>query len=486
MKMMKRILFGAYLWILFFSIILVIFRVESQEIRFPTFWIKIYRIQKVDDIEGFLEGGADWHYYISVWDGEKWLSINDAAPDNHDDIVINKIYSFTVKTVRVSFHIELLEDDFWSAADVADISGYAGGGYDNYRGIIPRGARYEGTYDLKTNTLSGDKVVIETGYYKTSGDYDGSVGVDENDANLWFDVWDNYDPPKADAGPDQTIYTGEKVNFDGSASKASAGSSIVKYEWDFDNDGIIDAEGAKTSYTYTQKGQFTAVLKVTDSLGQVDTDTCIITVLNRPPVASFTYTPFKPTIKDDVKFVDTSLDSDGSIVSWFWDFGDGITSTDRNPTHKYSSKGNFTVTLTVTDNDGAQGTITKVVTIYNIAPTASFKYSPSEPTVGEDVQFVDESTDPEGKLTSWLWNFGDGYTSTIKNPTHKYQKEGTYNVTLTVTDDEGLTDTTSKILVIKALPLYKHPFFPAAIITTVVVIVVVTLIVIKIKRKRPT
>ncbi|RLI42490.1 hypothetical protein DRO59_04030, partial [Candidatus Bathyarchaeota archaeon] len=259
----------------------------------------------------------------------------------------------------------------------------SGGGYDNYDGTIPRRAEYRGTYDLRTNDLSGDEVIIEAGYYKTSGDYDDSIEVDENDASLWFDIWDNYNLPTANAGPDQTIYTGEKVNFDGTASTASSGSSIVRYEWDFENDGVIDAEGAKTSYTYTQKGQYTVTLRVTDSLGQTNTDTCIITVHNRYPIVSFTYTPSKPTVQDTVSFVDTSEDPDGSIVSWFWDFGDGTNSTDHTPTHQYSDKGNYTVALTVTDNDGAQNTLTKTMTIYNIAPTASFTFSPSQPTVDE-------------------------------------------------------------------------------------------------------
>jgi PKD repeat protein len=329
----------------------------------PTFWIKIYRIQAVDAIEGVLEDGADWHYYIWVWDGEKWLTVDSTVPSDRDDVVVNAIHSFTVKTVSVDFYIALLEDDFWTAADVADISGRAGGGYDNYDGTIPRGAEYGGTYDLRTNSLSGDETIIEAGHYKTSGDYDDSIEVDENDANLWFDVWDNYDLPTANAGVDQTVHTGEKVNFDGSASTASAGSSLVKYEWDFENDGVIDAEGAKTSYTYNVKGQYTVVLRVTDSLGQVDTDTCLIAVLNRAPIASFTYTPTDITIQDAVNFIDTSQDTDGSIVSWYWDFGDGTTSTDRNPTHKYSSEGNYTVTLTVTDNDGAQNVTSKTITV---------------------------------------------------------------------------------------------------------------------------
>ena len=245
-------------------------------------------------------------------------------------------------------------------------------------------------------------MVLESGLWKTSGDYDGSVVSDENDANLWFQIWDNYDFPTAEAGPDKICYTHEKVNFDGSYSTASEGSSIVKYEWDFDGDGIVDAEGAKTSFTFDRKGGYYVKLTVTDSLGQTDSDYCIVTVRNRAPEASFTYTPTEITIKDTVSFYDTSQDEDGTIVSWFWDFGDGTNSTLQNPTHKFSSKGSFQVTLTVTDNDGATDTITHEVVVINLPPEAFFEYTPSNPYTSNEVQFIDKSTDPEGiPIVSW-------------------------------------------------------------------------------------
>jgi len=296
----------------------------------------------------------------------------------------------------------------------------------------------------------------------------------------------DYEAPVADAGVDQTVYTGDKVNFDGSGSTASEGLYITKYEWDFENDGIIDAQGEETSFTYSEKGQYTVVLKVTDNLGQSDTDTVIVNVLNRAPTASFTYSPTNPTIRDTVNFVDTSKDQDGTIDSWNWDFGDGATSTLQNPTHQYMDKGNFTVTLTVADNDGAQDNITQTVTIYNLAPTASFTYSPSEPTASEDAQFTDESTDPEGKLVSWLWDFGDGYTSTLRNPVHKYKIQGTFMVTLTVSDDEGVPDETSKTVTIKSVPLYAQSWIQMAVALVAVAIILVGAAMLMLKRRKRT
>lgn len=411
----------------------------------PTVSIKIYRIQAVDPIEGFLQGEADWYYEIKVWDGTKFTNKTAYAKvQNQDDVIEDKTHDFEdIESTVITVYIYLYEDDGIFGFETADISG------SSYR------TTFFTTYNLKQNTISGDQVIIEGGYYKTSGDYDGSTDVDENDANLWFDIWDNYDAPNAYAGEDVEITAGDKVNFDGSGSTSSPGSSIAKYEWDFENDGIIDAEGEKASYTYTKEGVYSYRLRVTDSLGEWDEDTGIVNVSsppNKPPKAKFVYVPANPTIQDVVSFVDQSSDPDGSITSWLWDFGDGTTSQDSNPEHQYSNKGDYTITLTVTDNGGAQNSTEKILTIDNIPPIALFTYSPTELMVGEDVQFIDESTDPEGEPLSRLWNFGDGHTSTAKNPAHKYQSKGTYEVTLTVTDDEGLTNDASKTITVLNKP----------------------------------
>jgi PKD repeat protein len=94
--------------------------------------------------------------------------------------------------------------------------------------------------------------------------------------------------------------------------------------------------------------------------------------LNTPPNASFEYSPLSPTVDNTVQFIDRSGDPDGTIVSWLWDFGDGETSISRNPTHRYSSPGNYAVSLTVTDNGGATGRAQQSLTIYPL-PTASFR-----------------------------------------------------------------------------------------------------------------
>jgi PKD repeat protein len=528
----------------------------------PTISVKIYRIQAVDPID--ILGEADWYYKIEVWNGKELVEkAAYAKQQNKDDVIENEVYSFQeIAVTETSIYIYLYDDDGIFGFETADISG-SGRSY------------FSCTYDLKQNTFTGDQVIVEAGYYKTSGDYDDSVATDENDANLWFAIWDNYDPPKANAGPDQTCYSGDKVNFDGAQSTAN-GSNIIKYEWDFENDGIIDAEGQKTSYTYPAKGQFTAVLKVTDNLGEWHKDTCTIYVLNRAPIASFTYSPRppaapNPSIQDVVNFEDTSIDLDGTIVSWLWDFGDGQTSTDRNPRHQYADKGNYNVQLSVTDNDYAENWTTLTITIRNLPPTANFTYSPSSPKEGDDVQFTDMSTDPEGKslsclwnfgdgytseqrdpvhgyaeageyiitltvtddegathtvtktitviqnfppvadftysptspkvgdnvqftdsssdpegkgLTSWLWDFGNGDTSTLKSPTHKYQKAGQYVVNLTVTDDVGATTSTTKIINVRETPLYEQQWFPIAILIIIVVVVAIA-VVTKVKRKKP-
>jgi Zn-dependent metalloprotease len=165
---------------------------------------------------------------------------------------------------------------------------------------------------------------------------------------------------------------------------------------------------------------------------------------NIPPTADFTY-----SINDlTVTFTDASTDSDGTIVSWLWDFGDGNTSTAQNPVHTYATYGTYTVTLTVTDDDDATDSVSKDVTLTApTPPTAGFTYTTDCLTAC----FTDTSTD-DGTIVSWLWDFGDGNTSTQQNPCHTYAAAGTYTVTLTVTDDDTLTDSTSQSVTVVDCP----------------------------------
>jgi PKD repeat protein len=181
---------------------------------------------------------------------------------------------------------------------------------------------------------------------------------------------------------------------------------------------------------------------------------------NQPPVASFSSGCTTLTCN----FTDGSTDSDGSVVAWAWDFGDGGTATTRNPSHTYGSIGTFTVQLIVTDDDGARDTTTRTVSIVtppppqNQTPVASFASSCSLLTC----DFSDGSSDADGTIAARAWDFGDGGTASSQNPSHTYGSGGTYTVRLIVTDNDGAKDTTTRSVSVTAPPPPPQNLAPVA------------------------
>jgi VCBS repeat-containing protein len=158
---------------------------------------------------------------------------------------------------------------------------------------------------------------------------------------------------------------------------------------------------------------------------------------NQPPTADFIYA--NDTLK--VTFSDQSDDFDGNVVAWDWDFGDGNSSAEQSPTHTYAAGGDYYVTLTVTDDGGASDATSQQVTVTgpNQAPTANFSYISS----GLVVTFTDTSSDPDpaDSIIAWSWDFGNGNSDNVQNPVFTYTVAGTYQVLLTVTDENGASDT---------------------------------------------
>lgn len=149
-----------------------------------------------------------------------------------------------------------------------------------------------------------------------------------------------------------------------------------------------------------------------------------------------------------------SSDSDGTIASYAWDYGDGSTGTGQSSNHTYSSAGTYTVELTVEDNDGSSDSVTHNVTVTaapasNQAPNASFTAS----STGLAASFSGAgSTDSDGTIASYAWNYGDNTTGTGVSSTHTYAAAGTYSVVLTVTDDDGATDTATQQVTVSSTP----------------------------------
>ncbi|KQZ89224.1 hypothetical protein ASD62_07795 [Phycicoccus sp. Root563] len=169
---------------------------------------------------------------------------------------------------------------------------------------------------------------------------------------------------------------------------------------------------------------------------------------NQAPVAVFTPTCAQLACTGDAS---ASGDPDGTVTAWAWQWGDGTTGSGQTATHTYAAAGTYTITLTVTDDAGATGTTTQQVTVAaaNQSPTAAFTRDCDDLSCAFD---AGPSTDPDGTIASWAWQFGDGGTATTASAVHAYAAAGTYTVRLTVTDNQGATGTTTTAVTVTTPP----------------------------------
>ncbi|TFV53000.1 PKD domain-containing protein [Blastococcus sp. TF02A_35] len=166
---------------------------------------------------------------------------------------------------------------------------------------------------------------------------------------------------------------------------------------------------------------------------------------NLPPTAAFTSATSGLTVAFDGA---TSRDADGTVRTYAWNFGDGSTGTGVKASRTYAAPGTYPVTLTVTDDRGATAQTTASVTVSatpNVAPTAAFGSSGTGLAVDFDGS---TSSDSDGSVVSWAWEFGDGRTGTGRTASHTYAKAGSYAVTLTVTDDDGVPSTVTQTIAV--------------------------------------
>ncbi|MCC6488870.1 MAG: PKD domain-containing protein [Candidatus Hydrogenedentes bacterium] len=164
--------------------------------------------------------------------------------------------------------------------------------------------------------------------------------------------------------------------------------------------------------------------------------------------ADFAATPAEVLEGDPVLFNDTSrvLTGAAPVTEWHWEFGDGASSSERNPVHVYTAKGRYPVTLTIRSRN-LTDTRTRaacVIVKRRAAPKAQFAASTIAPIAGLPVQFVDVSLPGTSPITQWSWNFGDGSFSALRDPIHIFTAAAVYDVLLTVTTQEG-SDTEMKL-----------------------------------------
>jgi gliding motility-associated-like protein len=234
------------------------------------------------------------------------------------------------------------------------------------------------------------------------------------------------------------------------------GATLVRWYWNF-GDGspaVIATTNTSQTHIYTTTGTFTATLKVETATGCQSIVDSMQIIIHPNPVANFSL-PNVCLPGGAAQFNDQSTISGGeSISSWVWNFGDGGTSTSQNPLHNYTSTGPFNVKLTVTSSNGCSHDTTKVLNTIYAEPQAAFA-APAEVCLGTAAIFTDQSTAPNSSVTAWNWNFGDGQTSTLQNPSHTYAAAGSYTVTLSVTSAIGcqtVNNIASKTVIVNPLP----------------------------------
>jgi len=231
-----------------------------------------------------------------------------------------------------------------------------------------------------------------------------------------------------------TVCSGNLAHFIDNST--TIGGTITGWNWNF-GDGIGISNQQNPSYLYqsvSNTTNYNVELIITNSYGCKDTNYNIATVYPLP-IANFNNNI--ACFGNPTEFIDLSTSNGGNLNSWHWTFGDGNSTNQQNPQHTYSDFGYFPVTLTVTDINSCVDDTTKTIVVDSL-PIPSFTWT-ATCTQGI-INFTNTSNGNGSNIISYLWDFGDGFMSNVENPIHYYFNNGNYNVSLTVTNDRGCSD----------------------------------------------
>ena len=247
------------------------------------------------------------------------------------------------------------------------------------------------------------------------------------------------------------------IEFDASESSAG-GAKITSYKWDFGDE--TTGNDKKIKHIYKTPGKYFVALNIeTDSETSCNTtSTRSLIIINDTPVAEAGPDQLVGVIQIVIFDGSGSSDSDGSIASYQWDFGDGSTGKGVQTRHNYNEPGEYDVTLRVTDDTNLENNwaTDKLTVTVNAAPVPVIEM-PDWVCVGQEVEFDGgKSHDPDGKRASFHWDFGDGAAVNGSKVTHVYITPGQYNVILSVNDGREVSNSraeTSKMIRVNHPPM---------------------------------
>ncbi len=250
------------------------------------------------------------------------------------------------------------------------------------------------------------------------------------------------------------------VNFNATTSTGT----ISTFQWDF-GDGAT-AAGNTVSHAYSTAGAYTAKLTVTNTTGQTSIANATVTATASttppaPPTAVLSSSTAAGQAPLTVSFngAGSTAATGATIATYAWSFGDGTSATGASTSHAFTAAGTYSTTLTVTDSKGLTSSASTPIVVtappvaVNKAPTAVASATPLTGTAPLTVTFdASGSTDSDGTIAAYLWNFGDGGTATGKTASHTYTTEATFAATLQVTDNAGAKGSSTTTITVQAKP----------------------------------
>jgi PKD repeat protein len=461
------------------------------------------------DYKGFWRVGGD-----NSWSGGQWFAgaIDEVSiyPTALDRSRVDAHYvasgraSNLPKAPADSYGSRVFQDDadsFWRldekggttvAADASTTSSpatYVGGVTQGVPGVLPTAGSTAARFDGQSGMVSGTRRISNPQVYslelwfasttnrggKLIGFGDNPNGLSNNydrhvflrdDGRITFGTWTGQENTVTTTGSytdgrwHQVVATqsgdGLKLYVDGALIGTHPQTQAQGYDgyWKLGGDPTWGSSSPFVQATIDEAAVYTTALSASTvsqhyALGQ-DTKP------NQAPTAAFDAQATDLSVAVDAS---ASADADGTVASYSWDFGDGVTATGAKATHAYAAAGTYPVRLTVTDDKGATAVKTADVTVVaprvNQAPTAAFTSTTDALALAVDGR---ASADADGSIAAYAWKFGDGSTATGAEARHSYAAPGTYPVTLTVTDDEGLTGvSTTSVTVASAPPANQAP-----------------------------
>ena len=233
------------------------------------------------------------------------------------------------------------------------------------------------------------------------------------------------------------VCLGESTSF---ANNSSIVDGSITYTWDF-GDGNT-AIAINPTHQYDAAGTYNVNLVATSAKG-CDTDTTVTVQVFEQPTADFTFENI--CLNEVAAFTNTST---GSELSYTWAFGDGTSSTEQSPTHSYEGPGLYQVELSIENPNGCNSFKRQVI---RVSPMPVVSFEMRDVCLEETVNYSNYSTITSGSMT-YEWSFGDGNASTVMEPSHSYQNDGTYLVSLTASSNYGCVVEESKNVTVHPLP----------------------------------